>query len=481
MRYPSGIFSFVCIGTFIGARCAMYHPTYRWPIVVLCGLLSVGIYRYGQCYFKAVLFSFFLSLTIILSIFLHLKQRPMKGQFCRGTFVFEKIFHTDPQRIGGIGQLTLPGGQQRTLYVHGPRKHPNLTLEDATPYRFSGYVKPLKNPFHHSQNFSFYLWSRGMRYHTTSGAFWEKSPPPMLLRRCKRSLFLALTTPTETVSQVYRAILMGKKEVLDKEQLNSFFYTGTMHLFAVSGLHVGVVSTFLFFLCKLLCIPLRLRCVLTGIGVSFYGMIVGFSPSTTRAVIMVFFVLLAQMVQRPIDIRAAFFNTIGLTLCFNPYELWDVGFQLSYGVVASIIFIGIPLSLHCANRMHLTKKWQWTCIVSLCASGMSTLFSLYYWKFLCPWSFLANLVLIPLASLIVVLGISAWCLSLCIPVLLPILTTIAYGCLSLLLWTVQALEHMPGAFITFTLSEPIFYTFLFLFCTYVFCAPEFSHRNNPHD
>lgn len=480
MRYPSGIFSFVCIGTFIGARCALYQPAYRWPLGVLYGLLLLSIYRYARCYFKTVLCSFVLSLTIILGVFLHLRQRPAKGQFYHGTFVFEKIFHTDPQRIGGIGRLTLPDGQQRTLYVHGPRKYP-INLEDATPYRFSGYVKPLKDPFNHSQNFSFYLWSRGMRYHTTSGAFWEKSTPPTLLKRCKQSLFRALTTPNEAASQVYRAILMGKKEVLDRERLDSFFYTGTMHLFAVSGLHVGVVSAFLFFLCKLLCFPLRLRCVLTGLGVCFYGMIVGFSPSTTRAVIMIFFVLLAQMVQRPIDIRAAFFNTIGLTLCFNPYELWDVGFQLSYGVVASIIFIGIPLSFHCAHRLHLTKKWQWTCIVSLCASGMSTFFSLYYWEFLCPWSFLANLVLIPLASLIVVLGMSAWCLSLCLPILLPVLSTLACGCISLLLWTVQVLERMPGSRLTFSLPNPIFYSFLLLFCTYVFCAPESSSRSNPQN
>ena len=169
---------------------------------------------------------------------------------------------------------------------------------------------------------------------------------------------------------------MGKKECLPKEQLQHFFYTGTMHLFAVSGLHVGVVSSFIFFLCRWIFLPRFLQFLFTGIGVCFYASIVGFSPSTLRATLMVLFILIAQIFSRPVDVRGAFYNTIGLTLAFNPFELWDVGFQLSYGVVGSILCVGLPLSYVLEKK---PTRWHnalcETCLISLCASAMSCVFS----------------------------------------------------------------------------------------------------------
>ena len=106
---------------------------------------------------------------------------------------------------------------------------------------------------------------------------------------------------------------MGKKEALSKDQIQHFFYTGTMHLFAVSGLHVGVIGAFFFFLGRLLCLPKLLRLMLTGSGVWLYAAVVGFGPSTLRATLMITFVLLAQLFSRPVSGQNVFFNTVGLT------------------------------------------------------------------------------------------------------------------------------------------------------------------------
>ena len=327
-------------------------------------------------------------------------------------------------------------------------------------YQFSGYVKPLINPFVTKQNFSFYLWSRGIRYHATQAHLYKPSQTTQFLQLCRNYFAKALTLKDILASSVFQAILMGKKEAIPRDQLQHFFYTGTMHLFAVSGLHVGVVSSFIFFMCKLLLFPRWLKIFFTGISVLFYASIVGFSPSTLRATCMVFFVLLAQIFNRPIDIRAAFFNTIGLTLLFNPYALWDVGFQLSYGVVASILCIGIPLA-YTSSRNYST--WRATCIISLCASAMSSLFSIYYWNLFSPWAFIANLFLIPLASGIVILGLISALVSFCFPFVLPLIHTISQIAITCLLKSVTCLESLPWATLEIKLHPQVFYGLLFLF------------------
>ena len=383
------------------------------------------------------------------------------------TFRFDKIFRTHKGRIGGIGKVELPEGRQENIYLHINTKHP-ICLKDNLTYRLSGKLMPLRPPFNVTNNFSFYLWSRGVRHHASYAKLSvDPYASPTFLQEQRELFYKTLNLKNKTYTNVYRAILMGKKETLESHQLQHFFYTGTMHLFAVSGLHVGVVSTFLFFICKLLRFPKILRIILSGTGVFFYASIVGFSPSTLRASLMVFFILCAQLLSRPIDIQGAFFNTIGTTLFFNPFELWDVGFQLSYGVVASILYLGIPLTAYINKNIDRYYKLKTSCIISLSASVVSSLFSIYYWNLFTPWAFIANLFLIPLASFIVILGITTWFCATFIQILQPLINTIASHCIAILLMSVEYLEKLPFACFTLTIPFTVFITLLFFFSLFI--------------
>ena len=256
---------------------------------------------------------------------------------------------------------------------------------------------------------------------------------------------------------------MGKKEALSKEQIQHFFYTGTMHLFAVSGLHVGVIGTFFFFLGRLLCLPKLLRLTLTGGGVWLYAILVGLGPSTLRATLMITFVLSAQLFSRPVNGQNAFFNTVGLTLFCNPFALWDVGFQLSYGTVASILCVGVPLSLRYVDPKKRFASLKATVIVSFCASLISSLFSVYYWDLFSPWAFVANLLLIPFASFIVVLGMISWGLFLLCPLLTTVTEPLSRLCLAILLKSVEVLEHLPSAIWKTSVHPKVFALCLWIF------------------
>ena len=460
IHYPLGILTLICIFNLSFVYCWLQTQNYVFACLFYAFLLLLWL-KYTKICWPYKKFTILACLLSSLSIFWMVQEVQtvsQKGFFTKGTFTFEKRFQTKENNLGGIGILRLEDGTQRTLYLHTRKQ--KETIDPAYTYQFSGYVKPLINPFVTKQNFSFYLWSRGIRYHATQAYLHKPSQPTQFLQFCRNYFAKSLTLKDALSSSVFQAILMGKKESIPRDKLQHFFYTGTMHLFAVSGLHVGVVSSFIFFVCKLLLLPRWLKIIFTGISVLFYASIVGFSPSTLRATCMVFFILIAQIVNRPIDIRTAFFNTIGLTLLFNPYALWDVGFQLSYGVVASILCIGIPLD-YTASRNY--SAWQATCIISLCASAMSSLFSIYYWNLFSPWAFIANLLLIPLASGIVILGLVSAFVSFSCPLLLPFIHTIAQTAITCLLKSVTLLESLPCGTLEIKLHPQIFYGLLFLF------------------
>lgn len=279
-QYPLGYFSIVCIFTLVGTHCFIRDGAH-WPSL-LCYAVSIIIFVKTckiNVFSYRFLFCLFFSFVCVLFM-LHKLNLPTKGQWIRGTFQFSKIFRTNANRIGGTGILITKDGRY-PIYIHTSTTSNTPNLDPNKTYYFSGYVKSLTNPFLTSKNFSFYLWSRQIYFHTTH-VHLKVLPQHKLtfIQHCRNSFYNALTTNNELYSHIFRAILMGKKEDLSKDQIQHFFYTGTMHLFAVSGLHVGVVSTFLFFFCKLLLLPRYLRLPLTGAGVCFYATIVGFSPST---------------------------------------------------------------------------------------------------------------------------------------------------------------------------------------------------------
>jgi len=182
-----------------------------------------------------------------------------------------------------------------------------------------------------------------------------------------------------------------------------------------------------------------------------------------RATLMITFVLLAQLFSRPVSGQNVFFNTIGLTLFFNPFELWDVGFQLSYGTVASILCIGVPLSLRYVDPRKHFSSVKATVIVSFCASVISSLFSMRYWDLFSPWAFVANLILIPFASFIVILGMLSWGIFLLFPPLLTVTEPLSRLCLGLLLQSVEILENLPGAILKIPVPSGIFALCLWMF------------------
>ena len=227
--------------------------------------------------------------------------------------------------------------------------------------------------------------------------------------------------PRET--GVYRAMVLGQKQEIDNEQTAIFLSSGTMHLFAISGMHIVVIATGIQFLLVLLRLPRWARYLAGTVALWLYVQATGASPSAVRAFTMVFIVQTAFMAWLPVNGIAAITFAALVALVTGPMQLFSASFQMSYGIVAAILLYGLPLGETWNARWVLfsgTPKAAWTRTqhvlsfahryflgvlgISVSASLVSALCSTVYFKLVTPGALFANLILIPAASLVIIAG-----------------------------------------------------------------------------
>lgn len=197
------------------------------------------------------------------------------------------------------------------------------------------------------------------------------------------------------------ALLIGYKDDLDKSLVQAYSNTGVVHVIAISGLHLGLVYGLLVLLLR----PLRRRsplfrfCIIAG-GLWAFALLAGAQPSVLRSAVMFSCIALGDLIDR----RTSVFNTLALSafglLCYNPFWLWDLGFQLSYSAVAGIVIFYQPLyrSIYFTN---LLIDWLWQLVALTLTAQVFTLpISLYHFHQFPLLFLLTNLVAVPLSSII---------------------------------------------------------------------------------
>jgi ComEC/Rec2-related protein len=205
-----------------------------------------------------------------------------------------------------------------------------------------------------------------------------------------------------SVSAMLSALLLGRREELDGGVYGSFRSSGSLHLLALSGLHLGILYFFLFLLLR--AVPdLRARRLAAGVLLVGYVLLVGRRPSLERALVMLLVAGAGYWLDREIEPL----NLLGVAACLllllRPYYAFDLSFQLSFVSLAAIILLG-PL---------LRRLWQpwlpaflgWPLAISLSAQIGTAPLALYHFGALHPVGVLASVLLIPLVSLFLGAGL----------------------------------------------------------------------------
>jgi competence protein ComEC len=219
----------------------------------------------------------------------------------------------------------------------------------------------------------------------------------------------------EDVKGLLIALVLGDKGSLTNNQRAAFAEAGAMHVLAVSGLHVGIIyliiSSFLFFLGKRSQGRwIRVFIIITTLWL--YAGITGFSPSVTRAATMFTFVVIGASGSRRSGVYHALLGSAMLLLVIQPGLLVEVGFQLSYAAVFGIVSLQ-PLIYGWFKKSRwwlVDKLWALTS-VSLAAQIATFPLALYYFHQFPLYFLLSNLLVIPLATILLPTGLSYLLLS----------------------------------------------------------------------
>lgn len=190
-----------------------------------------------------------------------------------------------------------------------------------------------------------------------------------------------------------------------RTQKKLFTKTGVIHVLAVSGLHVGIIYLFLSWILKLKRnqVNAAWKIILLIFILFLYAMITGFSPSVSRAVLMFSFMRIGELFGKKVHTLNALAFSAFIILIYNPTELFQLGFQLSYFAVLSIvIFYPAIYGLLFFKNTILDKLWSLTA-VTLAAQIGTFPWALYVFHQFPVYFILSNWVTIPLSTLLVLL------------------------------------------------------------------------------
>jgi len=245
------------------------------------------------------------------------------------------------------------------------------------------------------------------------------------------------------------ALLIGYKDDLDKTLVQSYSNTGVVHVIAISGLHLGLIYWLLtwFFkpLQKMKLNPIAigwLRPIFILTGLWLFSLLAGAQPSVLRSAFMFTCIVLGDSFSR----KSSIYNSLALSalllLCINPYWLWDVGFQLSYAAVLSIVIFMQPI-YHWFYIKNKTLDFIWKLnAVTIAAQILTVPIGIYHFHQFPNYFLLTNFLAVPLSSLILLGEI-----LLCAVSFIPVIATLIGKIISWLIWVmnsyIERIEMLP--------------------------------------
>lgn len=293
------------------------------------------------------------------------------------------------------------------------------------------------------------------------------------MREDVSSLYVRLGFEGDALA-VLSSLTLGDKSDLSDEVKEVYSSAGVSHILAISGLHIGLVYGIMLLLLvpvwrrlPRLKIPLLLSAVAT---LWLFALFTGFSPSVVRAVLMFSLLTLSGMVSGNPGSLNTLMTAAFVMLVFKPLWLFDVGFQLSFAAVASILLFQPLLSSALPVENKLLVKVRDLLSVAVAAQiGTAPLVMFYFHRF--PLHFLvSNLWVLPLVTVIMYLAVLMLMLS---P--LPVLQQIVADILSKLInvqntalqsmseWSVMTVDNI------YLEKVEVVLWFVAVACLYLFC------------
>ncbi|HVK58442.1 MAG TPA: ComEC/Rec2 family competence protein [Candidatus Kapabacteria bacterium] len=268
----------------------------------------------------------------------------------------------------------------------------------------------------------------------------------------------------DEASEMIAAMTLGLRNSLSNEMSDVFVKTGTMHILAISGLHVACIAYFFSRLLRFTGMPRALEgIVIIGI-VWFYTIATGLQSSACRSALMATIFMMVRIVRRPTELPNTVAGSAAIILLVQPEQLFQISFQLSFSVVGIIALIATYQERYFPNlrvdvahrivridpllpyelvpRYKKVLKWCFgfviaNFLVSFASWIGSVPLTAFYFNMVTPVSLLANLLAVPLSS--VSLGASV--VSIMLPFTAPVSNLVAWLFMK---WTIDVAQFFSA-------------------------------------
>ena len=396
----------------------------------------------------------------------------------RMTVRITRVFHTtDPEHFSGLGTVMASDPHVRDLLRQKVAVSVALEKRDVRPVRGSlvelvGVLEALPRRPPPNDPFLAYLIDGGVNFRLGRGymvstveplgryAQWREGTRAWM----SHQLGLGLERHPSVVA-AFRGMLLGERQGLTARQEDLYLRTGAMHLFSISGLHVGAIAAGIIGLLRAMRLPPLGTLIASGLVLLAYVDITGLLPSAVRAWLMVMCFHAAVVFRAPGNSVSALGTSALIVLLIDPMQLFGAGFQMSYGIVAALLLYGVPMQQRGLFELRrwrpelllISRRWQrltrWglktvltMLAINVAATVVGTAAGVGFFEVLSPIGLLANLLLIPLATITLFAGLLSIVAALGSAAPLVLLFNHAAGVVLLLMQKIlEVLVRIPGA------------------------------------
>ncbi len=417
----------IVIGIIIGLLSEKYFTISVSSVLIPIGILTILIMRWKWKNSYIVIF----LLSIIIGYAVHYSKN---HEFSNSVIEANKIDGQNVVYKGIIQDITVFSTEQRYVlenllitfenetleskfrYIVYPAENYSVAIGDTIigkgKFGLYGRIRNLGEfdfkKYYHNQHVVGRIYSKEIINHYPR-INWSFNSSLNSLRETIRKKLTAYSD-VETAA-LFSALIVGDRTKIDQDLRESFANVGVVHVLAVSGLHVGYVMLILIVLVRTLRIRWGWDKIAIILGLIAFSLISGGRPSVVRASIMAGLYIMAPIFNR----RANAWNIVAsaafIILIFDPNSIYDLGFQLSFTAVISIVYFYsifnkiLPEFLRPTNIKSDIARFFWTLfLISLSAQIGTIPITAYYFDRIPLIAVIANLIVIPLIGIFVALG-----------------------------------------------------------------------------
>ena len=430
------------------------HFVVGWPLLLICVVMVVTallLWKHEHLQSIAIAVCF----VVLGWLLMEHQKTSLQVVWPEGEVNYEAVVLSEPvekPKTMAVDVLLTESGRKLKCYLYKDDRSRGLRIGDGL--QIQSRIESNSDWRKGSFDYRRYLEIHGFTGRTFVASWkWQKTRVSLLklsrLERMRltflkyRSRLLEKISTNGTDADAYAvvaAMALGDKSALTQELKDVYSVTGASHVLALSGLHLGIIYTLL----SLFVFRRRwqvLSQMVIILSVWAFVFLVGMSTSVVRSAVMLSIYALLSLGHRDrMSVNTLAFTAI-VMLMVSPMSLFDVGFQMSYMAVLSILlFVPLLESIFTAEYLmsHRVVRWLWGMVaVSLSAQiGTAPLIAYYFGRFSC-YFLLTNFIVIPAAMLILYLSL--------VVLVVPSLANLLYSIVAALNSLLAQIAAVPGS------------------------------------